>query len=383
MSISFNKALALLGLSLAACTAHEKTTAPETVTAAMDTVRLSVVPQTRVTTGTVRSSTVSPLSAKVMGNVTRVLVSEGDRVKRGQILVEIDARDIQAKVAQAQAGSRGVEEAIASANAAVAAASANADFAAATLRRFTALRERGSVSPQEFEEVTAKAAGARAELERASRMRDQLRAQREQSHAGVAEAETFLSYATVRSPIDGVVTARMIDPGAQAAPGMPLIVVEDPASRRIETTVDEELAAKLHIGDQAVIPNREDGEESGPGTIARIANIATVDPQTRSALVKIDLPHHSPLRSGTFVHVRFATGTRNALTIPSAAIATRGQLTLVYVVDAHGAARMRMITPGDAFGDRTEVLSGLDADERIATTHDGVREGTIVSGARS
>ena len=372
MSISFNKALAALALSLAACTAHEKTTAPEKVTATTDTVRLSVVPETRVTTGTVRSSTVSPLSAKVMGNVTRVLVSEGDRVTRGQVLVEIDARDIQAKVAQAQAGSRGVDEAIASANAAVAGATANADFAAATLRRFTALRERGSVSPHEFDEVSAKAAGAQAELERAKRMRDQVIAQRAQSHAGVTEAETFLSYATVRSPIDGVVTARMIDPGAQAAPGMPLVTVEDPASRRVETTVDETLAARLRPGDEVFVDAAR----------ARVANIAAVDPQTRSAFVKIDLPHDSPLRSGTFVHVRFTTGTRNALTIPSSAIATRGQLTLVFVVDADGTARMRLITPGQTFGDRTEVLSGLDADEHIVSTATAAHDGVLIASAK-
>jgi len=362
---------ALTAALLAACGGHEQVSAPARVAVATEAVRLSAVPEMRITTGTVRSSTVSPLSAKIMGNVTRVLVSEGDRVKRGQILIEIDARDIKARVDQAQAGSRGVDEAIAAANAAVAASTANADFAAATLRRFTALRERGSVSPHEFEEVSAKAAGAKAEMDRAKRMRDQLVAQHDQARGGVAEAETFLSYATVRSPIDGVVTSRSIDPGAQAAPGMPLLTVEDATSRRAETTVDEDLAARLRPGDAVLV-------DDAP---TRIANIAAVDPNTRSALVKIELPHDSPLRSGAFVHVRFTTGSRNAVTIPSTAVATRGQLTMVYVVDAAGAARMRIVTVGEKFADRTEVLSGLDPEERIVTTAQAVREGTMLSEA--
>ena len=169
--------------------------------------------------------------------------------------------------------------------------------------------------------------------------------------------------------MDGVVTARFIDPGAQAAPGMPLMTVEDEASRRVETTVDEELAARLQPGQSVLV-----GEST-----ARIAHIAAVDPATRSALVKIELPANSPLRSGSFVHVRFDIGRRNALTVPAAAIATRGQLTMVYVVDNAGAARMRLVTLGETFGDRIEILSGLDPDERIVTTPHTIREGALLT----
>jgi RND family efflux transporter MFP subunit len=303
----------------------------------------------------------------------RVLVSEGDRVRRGQALVEIESRDIQAKVDGARAGARGVDEAIASADAALAAATANASFAEATLRRFTALRERGSASANEYEEVSARAVGARSEMERTRRMRDQLLAQRDQSRAGLEEAQTFLGYATVRSPIDGIVTVRAVDPGAQAAPGMPLITVEDAASRRVETTVDEELAIRLRAGDEVFVDD----------VPARIANVAALDPSTRSALVKIELSPGSPLRSGAFVHVRFVTGARKAVVVPTTAIARRGQLTMVYVVDSADAARMRLVTIGETFGDRTEILTGLDAGERIVTAPEAIREGSVVAGAGS
>ena len=300
------------------------------------------LPETRVTTGTVRSANVSPLAAKVMGNITRVLVKEGDRVRAGDLLLEIDDREMRAKTAQATAGTAEVEQAIA-------AARANAEVMAATYKRFSALRERGSVSAQEFDEVSAKNTAAQAQLEQAL-------ARREQARAGVAEAETFLSFVRVRSPIDGIVTARMVDPGAQAVPGMPLLTVEDGAHYRVETTVDE--AIPVRVGDGVIID----------GTLpARVTSIVpAIDPATRSAVVKIELPADARLRSGAFVRVAFTVGSRSGITVPAAAVERRGQIASVHVIDGDGVARMRLVTLGDAQGPRIEVLSGIDAGEKVA-----------------
>jgi membrane fusion protein, multidrug efflux system len=370
MSLSSSSRVALIAAVFAACSQSKDAAAPREVSAPIEIVSTAAIPEVRVTTGTVRSTTVSSLSSKVVGNVMRVLVSEGDRVRAGQLLVEIDNREMRARNEQAHAVSRGVDAAIASAAATVAGAEANANFADATYKRFAMLRERGSVSPHEFEEVAARQKGAQAELERARRSRDQLLAQRAQSLAGVTEAETFLSYARITSPIDGVVTARLVDPGAQASPGVPLVTVEDTRSRRVETTIDEDLAATVRTGDNVTVD----------GAAARISHIASIDPSTRSALVKIDLPSDTSLRSGTFVHVAFATGTRDSVTIPAAAIARSGQLTSVFIVDPQMAARMRLVTLGDAHGDRVEVLSGLEAGERIISTAAGMRDGVQVKG---
>ncbi|HUP62332.1 MAG TPA: efflux RND transporter periplasmic adaptor subunit [Thermoanaerobaculia bacterium] len=362
----------LLSLFLiAACGSESPRAAAETVAAPTEIVSTSALPETRITTGTVRSATVSPLAANVMGNVTRVLVSEGDRVRAGDVLLEIDDRAGRAKRAGAAAGSSEVDEAIAGANAAVAAAEANAALAEATYKRFAALRARGSASAQELDEVTARRSGADAQLAQAKRGRDGLLARRVQARAGLSEAETFLSYSAVRAPISGIVTARMIDPGAQAVPGMPLLTVEDDAHYRVETTIDEELAGRVRAGDAVTID----------GVAARVTNIVpAVDPVTRSALVKIDLPRGAGLRSGAFVHVAFTIGTRSGITVPKDAIARRGQLTSVFVVDGSRVARMRLITLGDAHGERVEVLSGLDVGETIVPlVVNGLRDGVNVA----
>ncbi len=354
-SIRFDVAALTLFL-LAACGTKAPDRPAPKATGRAEAARIETLPDARITTGTVRSTNISPLSARVMANGTRVLVAEGDRVRAGQLLLELDARELRAKRAQAAAGSREAGEAIAAADAAVSAAEANATLANATFTRFSTLKERGSVSLQEFEEVTARKQAADAALSQATRSRDALIARRAQANASVAEAETFLSYTALRAPISGVVTARMVDPGAQAAPGMPLLILEDDAARRVETTIDESLAGLVHPGDNVTIEN---------AVIGHVTNIASIDSLTHAALVKIALPANAPLKSGAFVHVAFSTGSRNVITIPLSAIQRRGQLTSVQIVDASGAAHLRVISLGAPHGDRVEVLAGIDAGESV------------------
>jgi membrane fusion protein, multidrug efflux system len=377
--LSFDRRIfAATAILFASCGSEAPHVTTQTVAAPVEVVKTATLPETRITTGTVRSTTVSPLAARVMGNVTRVLVSEGQHVRAGEVLVEIDDREGRARTAQAAAGKSEVDEAISGGNAAVSAAEANAALADATYKRFAALRARASVSPQEFEEVAARKAGADAQLDQARRGRDALLARRAQARAGLSEAETFLSYSRVRSPISGIVTARMIDPGAQAAPGMPLLTVEDDSRYRVETTVDEELAGSVHDGDAVTI-------EGGAKPItAHVTNIVpAVDPGTRSALVKIDLPRDSGLRSGAFVRVAFTVGSRNGITVPAAAITRRGQLASVFVVGKDGVARMRLVTLGEPQGQRVEVLSGIDPGETIVgQVTNEIRDGVKVAGTR-
>ena len=354
------RAFAAVAILFASCGGEAAHVTTRTVSAPVEVVTSATLPETRIVAGTVRSTTVSPLAARVMGNVTRVLVSEGQHVRADDLLVEIDDREGRAKTEQARAGSSEVDQAILGANAAVLAVEANAALADATYKRFAALRDRASVSAQEFEEVAARKAGADAQLNQAKRGRDALLARRAQAHAGVSEAETFLSFSRVRSPISGIVTARMIDPGAQTAPGVPLLTVEDDSQYRVETTVDEELAGSVHAGDAVTIEN------AGKPITARVTNVVSVvDPGTRSALVKIDLPRDSGLRSGAFVRVAFTVGSRSGITVPAAAITQRGPLASIFVLGKDGIARMRLVTLGEPQGQRVEVLSGLDPGETI------------------
>ncbi|MGZ8868298.1 MAG: efflux RND transporter periplasmic adaptor subunit, partial [Thermoanaerobaculia bacterium] len=216
-------ALAVVSAIPFACSSEGTTEAESvTVSAPVSTVSLQPVARTHSFAGTVRSSAISSLAARIPGDVMAVHVSEGDRVRKGQLLVEIDARDAEAQVAMARAGEAGISRAIASATSAITSAEAQAAFAEATWKRYAALRERGSVSVQEFESAHARHLSAAAELERARQARQQLLAERDGAAASTAQAGTVSSYTRIRAPFDGVITARLVDPGTQASPGTPL-----------------------------------------------------------------------------------------------------------------------------------------------------------------
>jgi RND family efflux transporter MFP subunit len=352
-------ALVLSAVLLAACGNHEKAAVRSTVDADVVVVQRASLLSFHSVAGTVRSETTSTLAANVVGTVTRVLVAEGDRVRAGDLLVQIDAREGQANVDRTRAGSEELERTRE-------AAAANAQLAETTFRRFEALRGRGSASQQEYDEAKARNSAAQAELAR-------LGARRREVNAASAQASAVLDYSSVRAPIDGVVTARFVDAGAQAAPGVALVTIEQEAATRIDSNVPEHVVVR--VGDRAVI---EAGEQRLDARVVRVQ--PTIDAGARSSLVKLQLD--KPLRAGTYVKVSFAIGTRDVVTVPVAALVHRGQLDSVFVVGSDRVARMRLVTIGANDGANAEVLSGLDAGESIVPTPAQVREGAIVrSGA--
>jgi multidrug efflux pump subunit AcrA (membrane-fusion protein) len=374
MSIRSSSLILLTTLTAAACTRHsEPAEKTARASAPTTTVRAALINELRSVAGTVRAGTSSTLSAKVIGNVTRVLVREGDRVRAGQILIEIDSREASAQVERAHAGEASLDHALQGAEAGVAAARATADLAAVNLQRFERLNARGSVSRAEYDGAKATASVAAAELERAMRAHDQLVAQRQEARAAAAQASVFLDYSAVRAPADGLVTARFVDPGTQAAPGMPLLTVESESAYRVEATAPEGLA--VNVGDEAEI-------ETGGGSYrARVSQVVpSLDPRIRSALVKIELPRDAPVRSGAFARVSFTIGQRRAIAVPRQAVSRHGDVATIFVVDEDNVARVRVVTTGDQRGQSIEVLSGLDEGERIVTDIPaGMRDGVRLS----
>ena len=356
--LSIKGALIAGVLFTAACADQPEVKTPAKVAGRVEAVTLRTIPETTAVAGTVRAGTIAPLAARVMGDVVAVHVQEGDRVRAGQLLVEIDGREIAAQLDRARAGTDEARNALAGAEAALDAAEAQASLAEATFKRYDALRQRGSASAQEFDEVKSRRDAAAAQVERARRGRDQIRASIRGASAATQQAETFAAYTKIRAPIDGIVTARHVDPGAQAAPGMPLLVVESAGGLRVETTVDE--TTPVRAGDAAFV------EIAGKRIAATITKVVpSVDPGTRSSLVKLALSDSRGVRSGSYARVLLPSGTRSALTIPVSAVAKRGQLSTVFVVGEDGAPRLRLVTLGEPAGEVVEILSGLAAGEKV------------------
>jgi multidrug efflux system membrane fusion protein len=394
-------ALILLVFFVIGCGRREEGIAEKPATihgAKIETIRLSPVEEEYEAVGTVRSKATSILSSKMVGSILAVYVHEGDRVKIGQLLIEIDDRDSRSQLQKAEAGLREVREGleeieqnIHGAEAARGAAEAGRALALATFNRYKGLLEQKSVSQQEFDEVQARMKIAEAEAERAERMlqalvakKSQVLAKMEQAKADITRAQIYVGYGRITSPINGVVVSKQAEIGLLAAPGVPLITLEDNSLYRLEVSVGDSMLKQIRLGASSRVSIDAIGLEEFSGRVTEI--VPASDPGSRSSTVKIDLSDvkgssgsRAVLRSGLYGRARFPIGERQILKVPLKAILQRGQLVSVFVVDSSQLLHLRLIKTGKQYGDQLEVLSGLNDGDRIVVEGiERVREGDRV-----
>ncbi len=337
---------------LAACSSEKRTRlpAPETISGiALLTAQRATIPDYIEATGTVRAAESAQLASQVMGTITSVNVHEGDAVRRGQVLISIDEAQPHAAYQSASAGLQASQHAI---------AAADADYALAesTMQRYQMLYDKKSVSPHEYDEVKAQLAAATAR-------RDAAHANSSQAEAVVVEARTVMSFTKIRAPFNGLITAKLVDAGAMAAPGVPLLIVEDPSRFRLEAMLDESQIGAVRLGASIPVVLDSLGGEAITGKVVQI--VPAADPASRTFTVKIDLPTNPQIRSGLFGRARFPRGERESTLVPQTALLHRGQLDAIYVVGKDEIASLRYVTLGKPSGSDVEVLSGLDSGERV------------------
>ncbi len=325
-------------------------------------------------TGTVRARTASTLSSKVMGYVREVRFQTGDHVKAGQVLIVLDAKDLAAQRAQAEAAVREARNGLPEVAGAISAAEANLALASKTFARMKDLFEKKSISNQEFDEASARLQVARSGRDMAIAKREQLHAKIRQAEEAQRAASIMLSYAEITAPFAGTITDKRVEAGVLAAPGMPLATIEQAGVFRLEAQVEESRIANLRLG-QSVTVAIDSLDKTMTARVSEI--VPAVDAASRAFVVKIDLPAVAQLRSGVFGRARFPLGARKVLAIPAAALVERGQVQSVYVVE-DGRARNRLVTTGAREGQQVEVLSGLSASEKLVCPVPS----TLIDGAR-
>jgi multidrug efflux pump subunit AcrA (membrane-fusion protein) len=323
--------------------------------------------------GTVRSEVASVLAAQAGGTVREVKVNAGDRVHSGQVLAIIDDRGPRAQLAAAEAGLEAASQAASASQQELQAAGAERKLAEATFARYRDLLAKNSVTRQEFDEAEARYQAATAREASLVAQKHGLEAQQRQAAAQADSARTLLSHATVVSPLDGIVTARSVDPGTVVLPGAPLLTVEDPAHYRLEVSLPEGLLAKVRAGEAVAVTI---GHGSIEGRVREI--VPAADAATRTVLVKINLPVNYACRSGEYGKAAFRVGEATRIILPQAAVIERGELEGVFTLNPQGIVEFRLIKTGKRAGDRVEVLSGVAEGDRIATGRlddlkDGVR----------
>ena len=277
------------------------------------------------------------LSTKLMGSVTDVLVREGDRVEAGQPLVRIDARDLAARSAQASAS---VVEA-------------------------EAMHRDALTQANRIRGLYADSAAARAQLDAAETGLARAEAAVAVAHAAASELGAVSSYSLIRAPFPGIITKRFVDQGGFAAPGAPLVAIQDVSTLRLTASVTPDIARGLRRGQSlaATIEGqrvRATIEGVVPAMAGNLYSINALVPNPRGALL-----------AGSTATLTVATGTRTALVVPATAIVREGDLTGVTLRSANGDER-RWVRLGAPSGTMVEVSTGLRSGDRIVLPTQGL-----------
>ena len=294
--------------------------------------------------GTIEAVNSANLSTRTMGYVQRIYVKVGDRVNKGQLLLSVNSTDLQAKRAQV--------------NAAITEATAAFNNAEKDYNRFKNLFTNNSASQKELDDMTAHYNMAKARLEGAKQM--------------LNEVEAQFSYSNIKAPFNGVITSKFVEEGTMANPGMPLLSLETPGRFEVMTMVPENEITEIKQGTVVEVLVK-----SLNRTIkGRVSEVSASAKNTGGQyLVKVDLEKtDAQLRSGMFTSVQFPIEQpvkSTMVLIPKEAIITNGQLSGVYTISSNNTALLRWLRLGRSYGEKVEVLSGLSSDETYIVSADG------------
>ena len=290
-------------------------------------VQPHAVPITFAADGVIEAQQQTEVAAQIPGRVLEVRVDAGQLVKKGQVLMRIDARE-----------------------AAAAAASAAAQYinAQASYERTRRLVEQKFLSPAAL---------------------DKTKAEYDAAAAARSAAAATQSHALIVAPISGIVARRHAELGDMAQPGKALFTLFAPGALRATANVPQFRLREVRQvqAAQVQLPELDKQLDS-----TRVTVLPTVDAATHVAQVRIDLPTTAAalvgVTPGMFVRVLFITGQVFKLTVPTAAVVRRGELAAVYVQAADGLTTLRQLRLGEAIGKgEMEVLAGLSAGEKVVT----------------
>ena len=326
-------AIALPVLLAAACARSDErvaTTEARRESGRVVTVADTTIEATLDAAGVAEPVAQAVLSTKLTGTVMAVLVRVGDAVVAGQPLVRIDARDLEARQSQVAAG-MGEAEAV----------HRDAQAQAARMRA-----------------LYVDSAATRVQLDAAETGLARAEAAVRQAHAGAAELRAMSDYGVVRAPFAGHVTRRFVDPGAFAAPGAPLLLVQDGRRLRVVVTVAPDAVRALRRG--VALAATVEGAPAR-GTVEGIVPAPAGNAYIVNAIVDNAGMRFLP---GSAATLALPQGERRAIVVPAAAVRREGDLTGV-IVRGDAADVLRWVSLGAARGAVVEVLAGLRAGDRV------------------
>lgn len=301
-------------------------------------VRWVRLPKVETAVGTIRPVHETTIGTRLLGRVIEVNLKAGQVVNADDVLVRLDDVDLQARRRQAEAVLHAAEAAHAQAQ--------------ADMNRSANLVKSNAVSRQEHERAGTALKSADAELRRATE--------------SINEIQAMLEWATIRSPIRGIVIDKKVAVGDTVTPGQLLATLFDPLRMQLVASVRESLAQRLKVG-QAMEVQIDSGNTQFTGQISEI--VPEAESSSRAFHVKVTGPCPEGVYSGMFGRILIPLDDQQVLVIPRRAVQSVGQLDLVKVA-TQAAVRRRAVRLGRTIGSDIEILSGLREGEQVhVSTH--------------
>jgi RND family efflux transporter MFP subunit len=270
--------------------------------------------------GTVASEESVHLSARISAYVSSVFASASQSIKKGQVLIELDSREMREKLA---------------------AANINLKQSRTEYNRTLSLYKQKAATEQSLTAAESMYNAAQSQI---------------------AEIKVMLTYTQIKSPINGIVTDRKVEKGDLANPGQILLRVYDPLNMRMEVPVPVRLIEKLSLG-QAVAISLDRPNRPFKGRVSEI--VSAIDPLSRTQEVKVHINNKKgDILPGTFGRVWVYEDPHPAVLVPASAVVLSGQLEMVHLVQDNRVVR-RMVKSGPSFGKKVEILSGLSQGDVI------------------
>ncbi len=317
-------AIVSLGIVLTACKNEDKHAEKirqelPTITVSIDTVKKQSAQNQVEVVGTVQAVEQAEISSKITGNIVTLPVVLGSTVQRGDLLVELSAGEISAKVQQAKA---------------------QLAQARRNLAREESLLKKHAATPE-----TVKS------LEDITRI----------AEAAFKEAKTILDYTRITAPFSGIITKKLANAGDLATPGKILLKIEEGTKLQVLTAIPEAMILKIKKGDRLpiFIPSVN---LTISGVVAEVS--PTADPSSRTAPIKLGIAADPSLRSGQFARVALASEQSETLVVPTSAIVPFGQMERVFIAD-NNRAKLRLVRTGALYDGNIEILSGLQENETV------------------
>jgi HlyD family secretion protein len=315
--------------------------------------------------GTVEARRGYTIGPTVASRVLRVLVDQGDAVKAGQLLAELDPIDLDERLAGARMASERAANAVLAAQAQVAESRSRAALARASAARFADLNKQGFFSRDAADAKAHEAVAAQAAADAAQAQLESARRDRERSLADVAGAGKMRAQARLVSPVDAIVSARLVEPGSTVVAGAAVLQLIDPASLWVRARIDQGQAGGIRVGQTAQVVRRSEAARPAAGRVTRVDLVS--DAVTEERIVNIDFASRPESVSvGELVEVTIhVTALADAVSVPTAAIRRVDRQDGVWRV-RDGRAAFQPVRAGIATLDgRTQIVSGLAAGDEV------------------